>query len=145
MLIMIYTINIHIRVPMNVLRLYFHPKNGFLLHLNIQAYCRCRRRIFIFDLQTQQEGKRNQSMKTPAQSLLGSYASSLCHLYFCSQEQSRLHLRVVVDLITITKLKSNYIEVPHLRTDLLLNSLLEFLVVEDGSHFPVTVAGPEGC
>ena len=49
-------------------------------------------------LQTQQDGKRNQSMKTPAQSLLGSYASSLCHLYFCWHEQSLLHLGVALPL-----------------------------------------------
>merc|ERR1719347_652757 len=35
-------------------------------------------------------------MKTPAQSLLGSQASNLCHLYFCSQLQSLLHLPVVL-------------------------------------------------
>jgi len=52
------------------------------------------RKGFLLHLQAQHEGKRNQSMKIPEQSLLGSYARSLCHLYFCSQEQSRLHLRV---------------------------------------------------
>lgn len=38
-------------------------------------------------LQTQQEGKRNQSMKIPLQSLSVSYESNRCHLYFCSQPQ----------------------------------------------------------
>ena len=56
-------------------------------------------------LQVQQEGKRNQSMKMPEQSLLGSKDSRRCHLYFCSQEQSRLHRRVEgalgVDMIVI--------------------------------------------
>lgn len=45
--------------------------------------------------QTQQDGKRNQSMKIPAQSSLGSYASSRCHLYFCSQPQSPEHRDVL--------------------------------------------------
>lgn len=45
-------------------------------------------------LQTQQDGKRNQSMKMPLHSLLGSKARRRCHLYFCSHEQSRLHLFV---------------------------------------------------
>lgn len=40
-------------------------------------------------------------MKMPAQSSLGSYARSLCHLYFCSQPQSRVHLAVVVLLKNI--------------------------------------------
>jgi len=52
------------------------------------------RKGFLLHLQVQHEGKRNQSMNIPEQSLLGSYDSSLCHLYFCSQEQSLLHLRV---------------------------------------------------
>ena len=29
--------------------------------------------------------------------------------------------------------------------DLLVDGLLKLLVVEDGPHFAVTVAGPEGC
>ena len=34
-------------------------------------------------------------MKIPEQSLFGSYASNLCHLYFCSHVQSRPHLGVL--------------------------------------------------
>jgi len=49
-------------------------------------------------LHTQQEGKRNQSMNIPLQSLSGSYASNLCHLYFCSHPQSSLHRFVCVFL-----------------------------------------------
>lgn len=47
---------------------------------------------------TQQEGNRNQSMNIPLQSLSGSYASNLCHLYFCSHPQSPLHRFVCVFL-----------------------------------------------
>lgn len=37
---------------------------------------------------TQQEGNKNQSINIPLQSLSGSYANNLCHLYFCSHPQS---------------------------------------------------------
>ena len=86
-------------------------------------------------LQTQQEGKRNQSMKTPAQSLLGSYAISRCHLYFCSHEQSRAH-RSVADPLQGKYFRSvyKYFYLLDIRADLLVHRLLELLVVEDGAH-----------
>ena len=47
-----------------------YPRKGFLLHLQKSLLLETRHCLLY--LQTQQEGKRNQSMKTPAQSLLGS-------------------------------------------------------------------------
>ena len=81
------------------------------VHHDICAYLHVQHDICAY-LHVQHEGKRNQSMNTPAQSLLGSYASNLCHLYFCWQEQSWLHLSVagwlhVVVTLYVTVLLTN--------------------------------------
>lgn len=62
----------------------------------------------LLHLQTQLEGKRNQSMKRPFAEVVsrGSSTSNLCHLYFCSQPQSgcALHLEafwLVADLLLL--------------------------------------------
>ena len=77
-------------------------------------------------------------MKTPAQSLLGSYAISRCHLYFCSHEQSRAHRSVADPLqgkyflgVQQIFLSTGQLDI---RADLLVDRLLELLVVEDGAH-----------
>ena len=65
-----------------------------------------------------------------------------CHLYFCSQEQSREQRKVRAPLHH-HKLKHFRFVKGDSRADLLVDGLLKLLVVEDGPHLAVAVARPE--
>ena len=67
-----------------------------------------------------------------------------CHLYFCSQAQSREQRNVRAPLHHQTVQCHHHIVIQaYSRADLLVDGLLKLLVVEDGPHLAVAVARPE--
>ena len=96
-------------------------------------------------------------MKIPPQSpWFGSKAKSRCHLYFCSHVQSPIH-RIVLDVLKnqcVTRSKPIYdlfcniriltgvILKEFLPTNFLMHSLLKLFIVNDGTHFSVTISCP---
>lgn len=104
----------------------------------------------ITNLQTQQDGNRNQSEKIPLQSLTGSYARSLWSLYCCSHlKTGNKHLNGYLIIFIGTIISSNLpaaLPAKHLLVLMIaplpVNVLLKWVEIQEGQNFTPRVVSP---